>query len=532
MKKICIKLFSKENMDNLTDSLGKYFSPKLLMVISFLITITSTVLSMIFLVGIYRDVGNAYAPSVRMFADGNFFEALNPALPWMNILIAGSISYLSKLNPLDSLILTCGLFYMALIPVTYKFLKRFLSPNLAAWGVLLTVCSPKLLRFSISGIPEPSRNFFLVLLLCLVFSFFDKQKIYKAVFIAFAMFGFTLSRSEGFPISLFIIMTIFCFLLWINRQQNWKSKWWESLRYSLLIAFFFLIFLAPCIYQNYLITGYPTPDARLNRHIHKHISPNKPLRDLSDNSKTYTDVKTTIKKRNFNANKQFQQLVNQSLRGAYELYFLLALIGIFSLFLISRIRIHLMRDWTPPQVIEGHKKEWLFIFLVYLFHCGVYFLVPIAYRYFIFLIPLSMPLTMSGVYFLWRLLVTWRCLLPAMLAATVILVLQLLNGYNILIEQNPDYKRSGEWIRDYFNKGKGLKVYNCHSYVIYWIDGTTVNPFYEGPRTKPECADFDIAIVEPDNEKYMSVFRSRQDLVELPTPYPQSVTVFRKRVHE
>ena len=66
--------------------------------------------------------------------------------------------------------------------------------------------------------------------------------------------------------------------------------------------------------------------------------------------------------------------------------------------------------------------------------------------------------------------------------------------------------------------------------MVYWIDGTIVNFFYEGPSTRPEYAsDFDVAIVDPEDEQILNVFRSRKDVEELKHPFEKTVTVFRKK---
>lgn len=520
-------------MERLTAFFEKILSPSVLLWFSFAVTVVSTALSMIFLEDIYRDVGNVYATCTRLFSEGHFSEALNPALPIISIFIAGAVSWLTNLDPLDSLLLTGGLFYAALIPPLYILLKRFLSPRLAAWGVLLTVLAPKLLRISISGMPEPARNFFLVLLLCFVFSFFDRQKWYKTVLIAFAMAGLTLSRSEGFLLSIMVSFVIFCFTLWIHWKEDWKNKFQRSFLYTSLIIIFFLLFLMPRIYQNYQITGYPTPDARLNRYIYEYITSSKPLRDLSDNRNVYAQVVIPRVSRERSFFKQFGLVVQQSIRGGYEVYMVFAGIGVLVLLLTRRIRRSLFCDWSPDTSFAIHKLEYLFILLIYLFHNLIYFKLNISYRYYVFLIPLLMPLTMTGIYFCWRLLVLFRLQILAIVGVFLLLVLQFLNGVAILREQNFNHKKAGEWIRDHFKKGKNLRVLNYQSYVVYWIDGKIANAFYEGPETRPESAsEFDIAIMEADDERLLKIFRSRKDVEEVPSPYRNTVVIFRKLCNE
>ena len=180
--------------------------------------------------------------------------------------------------------------------------------------------------------------------------------------------------------------------------------------------------------------------------------------------------------------------------------------------------------------LQKSKKELLLILAVYVLHSICYFPLNPAYRYYVFLIPLLMPLTMTGIAFVWSVLAKFRCQIPAVIGAFLLLIGQLENGCLILLEQNRDCLAGGRWIRDYFQKGKSLRILNYNSYVVYWIDGTIVNSFYEGPSTRPEYAsDFDVAIVDPEDERILNVFRSRKDVEELRHPFEKTVTVFRKK---
>lgn len=530
-----IKMFRsnfRERMDRLADSISRNITPSLLLWTAFAVTVATTLLSMFFLTDVYRDVGNVYATGTRLFADGHFLEAMNPALPILQILIGGVISYTTALDPLKSLLLTCGIFYAALIPPLYFLLKRFLTPVSAAWGVLLTVCAPKLLRFSISGTPEPARNFFIVLLVYLIFRFFDKQTVGRTVLIGLALTGFTLSRSEGLLVSAALIPVLFCFLLRIHWNESWKSKLRTSVYYTFLTGFFFLLFLSPRMVQNYQITGYPTPDARLDQFIHAYLTPSRPLRDLSDNKQNFATVKVEESQHKFSIAKQVKLVLKQSSRGAYELYLGFAALGLLSLLFAEQLRKRFLPSWQPTAGLRKFRKEYLLIFIIWLLHSAVFFPVVIAYRYYIFLIPLLMPFTMTGLELLWILIRRFHLQIPAAAGTAFLLILQIQNGTDILFNRNSDNRKAGEWIRDHFKKGKDLRIFNRNSYVVYWIDGTIVNAYYEGPATRMECVkDFDVAIFETSRKDELRIFRSRKDVVELETPYAESVTVFRKTDH-
>ena len=133
----------------------KYLTPRNILIFSTLCGIFFTLLHMFFLNETYRDVGNCYATFSRIFAEGEYREGLNPGLPILQILMAGSLSALTGLEAFRSLILVNGIFYVGLIAPLYWFLKRFVSAKLAAWGVLAYIFAPKIIRFSLSAENTP-----------------------------------------------------------------------------------------------------------------------------------------------------------------------------------------------------------------------------------------------------------------------------------------------------------------------------------------------------------------------------------------
>ena len=272
-------------------------TPRNILLLSAGFGILFTLLHVLFLNETYRDVGNCYATFTRIFAEGGFREALNPGLPILPILMAGTLSLVTGLEAFRSLILIDGFFYVALIAPLYWFLKRFVSSKLAAWGVFACLFAPKIIRFSLCGLPEPARNFFLVLSALLVFSIFDKPKFYKTVLLGLALAGFTLSRSEGILISIMMLGTMFLFQLFPREKPDWRRRVRTALFCTCSGFLFFLLFLSPRMYLNYQTTGYPTPDCRLDRYIQKYLTPSRPLWSPGGKGKTIhrTFLRTTEK---------------------------------------------------------------------------------------------------------------------------------------------------------------------------------------------------------------------------------------------
>ncbi len=509
----------------------KYLTPRNILIFSTVCGILFTLLHILFLNETYRDVGNCYATFSRIFAEGEYREGLNPGLPILQILMAGSLSALTGLEAFRSLILVNGIFYVGLIAPLYWFLKRFVSAKLAAWGVLACIFAPKIIRFSLSGLPEPARNFFLVLSVLLVFSIFDRPKFYKTVLLGLSLAGFTLSRSEGILISIMMLGTMFLFQLFPREKQ----KWYKALRTALLCScsafVFFLLFLVPRMYLNYQTTGYPTPDSRLDRYIQKYLTPSRPLWSMEEKGKRFTELSSERPKKPFSIVKQTTLQFKQLSRGAYELYLVFLALGLLSAWFAVWIRKTILPEWAPVARPQDHGREYLYLLLLVIMHLAVYFPLQTSYRYFTFAIPIFMPLTLGGLKFTWDL--GGRFKLQPLLAVAILAVTaaQIINGFASLTDQKTKYRVAGEWIQQNLGTpGKKLKVLSYHGYVVYWINGKIVNPYYGGPITKPEYAsDFDIAIAEPDNLPVLEVLRSRKDVVELDHPHRETVAVFRKR---
>ena len=509
---------------------NRYLTVPVILGIAVLLGLLLTLCHCIFLFDVYRDVGNCYATFTRIFAEGGFLEGLNPSLPVMQIAVAGTVSFVTGFEPLRVLIFTGGIFYLLTAFPLYFLQKHFVSPRLAAWGVLAYILAPKVIRFSLTALPEPARNFFLVTAVLAVLLLFDRPTIWKTFLLGAALAGFTLSRSEGIAVSCMILVALaICLFL-----QTMKSDAWKAAKNALLYPFFafvfFLLLLTPRLYTNSLQTGYPTPDARLNRYIHRYLTPSVPLRDFSSTPTRHTDLSTVVHRREIPAGKRLSRQLTQFIRGSYEIYLALAVAGLFAGLSASGIRRRFLHDWKPATDLRKHRLEYSFLATVILMHAIVYWPVNPAYRYYTFCVPLLMPLTMTGVDFCWAVLRKYRLeqlLVPAFL---ILSAAQIHNGFDSILNQEKRHRQAGQWIAERFTPAdRKLRILNYNGYVIYWVNGKIVNPYYEGPPLLPEYAsEFDVAILEPDDTGRIEILRSRADVTEVETPYGDVMTVFRQ----
>ncbi len=522
MQKLASKLLSWET---------NVFTVPVILGVAAILGVGLTLLHVIFLNDIFRDVGNCYAIYSRIIAEGDFLQGLNPSLPVMQIALAGMLSRLSGLEPLRALLLTGGMFYLlTMIPLFYL-LKRFLPDRAAAWGALAYILAPKVIRFSLTGVPEPARNFFLVTAVLAIFLLFDRATVKKALLLGAALTGFTLSRSEGVIISFMILGTVAGFLFFLNRKAGNGRGLKIAILYPLLAFVCFAALLSPRLYTNWRQTGYPTPDARLDSYLHRYLMPSVPLRDLSGTKIRHTELSTPAKKEKDTALDRFFLQFEQITRGAYEVYLILAVIGLLSGILVAAIRKQLLPEWKPVAEWSAHRPEYIFLVLLLLMHIIIYLPVHAAYRYYIFCVPLLMPLTMAGILFCWELFRRFH--LEQFLAVSLVLLAggQIYNGLDAVLDQNEQHRLAGEWIREKFTPpDRKLRVLNYNGYLFYWTGGEAVNPYYEGPGMLPEYASgFDIAVLDPDDKGRIAILRSRSDLTEIQSPYEDAVTIFQKK---
>jgi 4-amino-4-deoxy-L-arabinose transferase-like glycosyltransferase len=125
------------------------------------------VISLFFTPDIYRDVANCYAWYAREFGRGTWHDVPISFLPPLTICLAGPLVFLGIEAYAAVKMISLFFFALTLLPL-YRLLEFMGEKKTAAWGCLLFIAAPRLLRYSGMALLEPVRDFFLVSAVCLL----------------------------------------------------------------------------------------------------------------------------------------------------------------------------------------------------------------------------------------------------------------------------------------------------------------------------------------------------------------------------
>ncbi len=465
----------------------------------------------------YRDTAHCYAYYTASFGQGEMASSLRPELPVIPIAMPGLLCLLG-LSPYEACKLAGALCYLlATIPL-YFILKRFMEPKYAAWGALLYVLAPKIIRFSYSGLPDTYRNFFIVLSIALLLEQAAKPRLWKALLFGAALAGISLSRGEGLVIAAFQMAA---FLLFIAR-----ARWSGGLRglsfvlavsrELLLACLVFVVCMAPRGYQNYKICGYPVPDARMATHINRAIGIEK------------APAKSALppeQQKKSDDNKKFFSQFGANLRGAYELYAAFAAIG--AVLLLYR------RQWS---------LEHSYLLALIAVNVAVFATISISYRYYLINLQVLMPLTMAG--FVWALALLSRLRVKPWMLALLFLgvgIGQSVNGMDPCLSRKDSFEReAGTWVRSHqelFSHSAKDGRYRVmgDTVLCFWSGGEYVKPssMFDNEVDIRTYKDFDVALFYVKTRAKpspMEEMESRGDMERVKdVPHSDKVAVYRKK---
>ncbi len=491
-------------------SLEDFFTnPRKTLVFGFAVACCAVALTAIFRVDSYRDVAACYGYYAGVFGRGDFAAALPPALPTLPILLPGLLCLLG-LPPALSVELVSGAFYaLAAIPLFFL-LKNFLEAKHAAWGVLLYVLAPKIIRFGCAGLTEAYRNFFLIWSLAIAFSYARSCGAWKHIAFGIALAGLALSRCEGLALAAFILVMGVVFIF---KGQDAPDATHRLAKGLPAILFAFALCVGPVLYRGYKDCGYPVIDARIGYFINQHIL-GKPV--AAGEALIETSKGQTI---------SLPSQLNANFRGAYEIYAVFALLG---------------------AIVLWRRKEWLknytWLLALLLANALCFAFTVISYRYFIPNLILLMPLTVIG--FVWLLDGALALGVPRWLLALALLVaaaLQLGNGLEPSLSQKPLFeKRTAQWIakneRLFGHSGENglMRIYSPDAReVCLWIPYESANPWGVA-RDCGTFKDFDLAVLrvpkDGGDERRTRVMDAREDLEKIKHPHDDKLFIYRPKV--
>ena len=304
-----------------------------LLAVSAAVGIVLTLLHALFSVDMYRDSANVYSAMARALAAGDLSSAFHPGIPSLNVLLSGIFSFFG-MAPERALSLVSGLFYVGTVPLLFLLLKQFLPERSSAVGALLFVCAPKVIRFSCSAVIDSGKIFFLVAALFFLYRLMKEQ--FRApltgVLFGAALGGLSLARSEGVGVAGILAgCAVACFICHAVKTRKFPSP-----LSAVTAAAAWGLFIFSRIVLMRCVTGEYVYDRRVEGGIvrlwkifpiFRSSAVSVPAAPVSVPSVSVAVSPAAPRVSGFD-------LLNQNIRGGYELYLIFAVIGL-ALFILA-----------------------------------------------------------------------------------------------------------------------------------------------------------------------------------------------------
>lgn len=303
-------------------------NPKKVFLLALLTGIIFSLLSIFLIHDMYRDVAGVYAYYTREIGTGNWSAGWVGRVPMLHILLSGILA-LTGFEAYTATIMISSAFYILTLFPLRRLLERYLSPQQAAWGCLLFIFAPKVIRFSISGVLDPERYFFLITALLFFFRLADRAKLKDGLLLGLSLAGLSVSRGEGFPVAIALLLFFPVFLL-LQKKITDSGKIRKYLFAFVVSLFFLFLGILPfCMTNQYYNHAFVT-DLRIT----------EIFTGSGESSAADSDGSAIMEQSNASDSDQraaflvhVLHTINNTFRGAYELYLSFAVLGMILLVL-------------------------------------------------------------------------------------------------------------------------------------------------------------------------------------------------------
>lgn len=518
---------------------GFFGSPLKVLFLSVVLGVGFVACHLAFSYGIYDDVATCYAPMAQAAAKGNLGGGPFLWLPPLQPLLAGILCFFG-VAAATAVMAVSGFFYVAAVGPLYGFLRFFMPGREAAWGCLLYILAPKVMRFGCAGLLEPGRNFFAIAAVGLLLWEWRNRSWWRPALLGLSLGCLAMTRSEGIafaPPMLFLL----CLPTFFKKPSYQELA--KMAGTALLAVFVLCAVLLPRMIQVRAATGYLSPDVRMLKFFvagqsipNEHplqiteietakpavqapppVSPAPVVVQAPPPPATALPPKTAErvwKERGLAlankckvavSNASSKQLVD-FLRGSYEVYLALGLIGVVSL------------CWS------GRWRREHFIPLLFAAMSSLSFLMAVsAYRYYTVNLLLFMPFTMEGFVcvakWIWEFR-AGRALLPVALAAVA--VCQAVNGMEkVRAKAGREDYALGVWLKAHSAELKRpgadgpLRILSKRPHYAFWADGQHTPLPKDSGQDASRIASFvfDVAVFEKgEGALKASLLSKRPDL--------------------
>ena len=488
-----------------------FFTPQRIFLTTLILLLFHCIFALVLNSQLYRDVAGVYAWYASEFGRGIWWDEPISKVPPLNIFMGGLLVRCGVEAYTSVIILAITFMWLTLLPL-YKFLRLFVTPRSAAWGCMLFIFAPKLLRFSGTGLLESTRDFFLVSAFYLLFKSWNCRCRWQH----WVLFGITLgflsiSRGEGilFAGGLGIGLLIHPLAQWKSPEFVFKNIF----RPVIITIIAALAIMSPVLIQNFKVTGYPVTDARqipgvqLIPGADKCFTLKETQRTSDSRILQYPPAETSGTSIWAGHLERLQNFLPNLIRGAYEPYLILAIAG-----MIMMLR---NRKW---------RKEFTFIVIYSILLSCSYILSSVAHRYFIFMVPLFMVFTL---YALSKLLESAARLNVRNILLTIfgaVLFLQPLNAWLWMLKSDPDEQKVKKFISQQRqlmlpeNSPRKLIIHG-DSRIIFRCGEDRLFHYGEYMPGVKYITGFDLLFVSKKSKSDIAACLARKDLRQVEAPF-------------
>jgi len=473
-----------------------------------------SLLHIFFCFDVYDDIAACYALMTRAFAEGDWYNAFALHLPILSTTLGGVLSSCG-LGPFRALVVVSCLFYIASIFPLYYILKYFLKrEDHAAWGCVLYVLAPKIIRFSCTGLLNPSKNFFIIAAIALILASAKRLKWLNTLLLGIVLAGLALARAETI-VFLPLLVLWYAYFIFIDKKLELKKRLIKIFLHCLVITTVFFICVSPRLYQSYKTVGVPVLDMRQAHYVCKVL----PFTEAGYKDKLFiiAERKTFVPNTKLKSDWEMTwQGVECFINGAYEPYLILALLGIFLW-------------WKKKE----NRAEAFILFSVIALNLAVLITISNSKRYYSINAIMFLPFTFIGLKFIWELLVSYKKFFkPILITGLVVLaVYQISNGAKKAINHKYDYEyKTGFWIeanKDKFSSSKSrIIVAASQPQYAFWADAVWLN--ISGNKIQfaeqlEEMGKADFIVLEDDQHDAIEILKKQKDFKLLKQSYPQAL---------
>ena len=475
-------------------------------------------LHIFFCFDVYDDIAACYALMTRAFVEGDWYNAFALHLPVLNTTLGGILSSCG-LGPFRALVVVSCLFYIASVPVLYYVLKYFLKrEDYAAWGCVLYVLAPKIIRFSCTGLLNPAKNFFIISAIALILASSKRLKWRYTLLMGIVLAGLALARAETI-IFLPLLVLWYAYFIYMDKKHEIKKRLIKIFLHCLVITTVFFVCVSPRLYQSYKTVGVPVLDIR-QAHFGASVLPfNKA--DYKHRLFITAERKTVVPDPKAKSRLEFtMDGVECFVRGAYEPYLVLALLGIFLW-------------WRRKE----NRAEGFLLFSIIVLNTAVLITISNSVRYYTITLIMLLPFTFIGTKFIWDLLISYKKFFKPVLITGLcaLAVFQVINGAKKALSHKFDYEyNTGLWIKANGDKSGSSKsrliVAASQPQYAMWADAVWLNISdnkIQFAEQLGEMKNADFVVLEEDQHDAIEILKKQKGFKLLEQQYPETLIFVR-----